>query len=57
MALAALVEYHRARFCAEGRDRCLDLAVGGGQVLVECREEVEWEPVVDRVRWTGIVVE
>lgn len=57
VALAALVEHHRARFCAEGRGRCLDLAVGGVQVLEEYREEVGWELVVDRVRWTGIMVE
>ena len=49
-ASVALVEIHRAHFCAEGRDRCLDLAVGGVQVLVEYREEAVWEPVVDRVR-------
>lgn len=57
VASAVLVEYHRARFCAEGRGRCLDLAVGGVQVLVEYREEVGWELVVDRARWTEIVVE
>ena len=39
-ALAALVETHRARSCAEGRDPCLGLAVGGVDVLVEYREEV-----------------
>ena len=40
MALAALVETHRARSCAGGRDPCSDLAVGGVDVLVEYREEV-----------------
>lgn len=36
MALAALVETHRARSCAEGRDPCSDLAVGGVEdVLAE----------------------
>ena len=38
-ALVALVEIHRDHFCAEGRGRCLDLAVGGVRVLVEYREE------------------
>ena len=51
MALAALVENHRARSCAEGRDRCSDLAVGGVDVPVEYREEGVWELVVDRARW------
>lgn len=55
--LAAPVEIHRAHFCAEGRGRCLDLAGGGVQVLVECREEAVWELVVDRVRLTGTAVE
>ena len=37
MALAALVENHRARSCAEGRDRCSDLAEVGVDVPVEYR--------------------
>ena len=57
MALAALVETHRARSCAEGRDRCSDLAVDGVDVLVEYREEAVWELVVDRARWAGTAVE
>ena len=57
MALAALVETHRARSCAGGRDPCSDLAVGGVDVLVEYREEVVQELVVDRARWVGTAVE
>lgn len=56
-ALVALVEIHRVQFCAEGRGRCLDLAAGGVQVLVEYMEEAVWELVVDRVRLTGTAVE
>lgn len=55
--LAALVEIRRAHFCAEGRGRCSDLAAGGVQALVECREEEVWELVVDRARSTGTEVE
>ena len=57
MALAALVETHRARSCAEGRDHCSDLAVDGVDVPVEYREEAVWELVADRARWVGTAVE
>ena len=56
-ALMSLVEYHRARSCAEGMGRCSNLAAGGVQVLVECREEAVWELVVDRAHSAGIAVE
>ena len=57
MALAALVEAHRARSCAEGRDRCSGLAVDGVDVPVEYREEAVWELVEDRARWAVTAVE
>ena len=57
MALAVLVEFHRARSCAEGRDRCSDLAVDGVGGSVGSREEVVWELVVDRAHWAGTAVE
>lgn len=55
--LGALVEAHRARSGAEGRDRCSDLAVDVVRGLVGYREEVGWELVEDRVRSTGTAVE
>ncbi len=56
-ALAPLVEIHRARSCAEGMGRCSNLAAGGVQVLVECREEAGWELVVDRAHLAETWVE
>lgn len=56
-AAGALVEIHRAHSCVEGRGRCSDLAAVGVQVLVEYREEAEWELVEDRVRSTVTAVE
>ena len=56
-ALLALVEIHRARSGAEGRDHCSDLAADVVRVLVGYTGEVEWELVEDRARSTGIKVE
>ena len=57
MASEAPVEIHRARSCAEEKDRCSDLAVGGVQALVECTLGEGWELVVDRVHLIEIAVE